>query len=117
MLAGVIDVLFPMMNRYAIDNFIVKGTLEGIGKYLALYGLLIVVQVLNVWFLISVAGKVEVFMVYDIRKAGFKHLQKLSFSYYDKTPVGWIMARMTSDAQRLGRQYPGAWLTCPGALV
>lgn len=101
-LAGVIDVLFPMMNRYAIDNFIVKGTLEGIGKYLALYGLLIVVQVLNVWFLISVAGKVEVFMVYDIRKAGFKHLQKLSFSYYDKTPVGWIMARMTSDAQRLG---------------
>ncbi|HZK33693.1 MAG TPA: ABC transporter ATP-binding protein [Bacillota bacterium] len=101
-LTGIVDVFFPMMNRYAIDNFIVKGSLDGLGWYAALYGLLVAVQCLNVWFLISVAGKVEVFMVYDIRKAGFKHLQKLSFSYYDKTPVGWIMARMTSDAQRLG---------------
>jgi len=39
---------------------------------------------------------------YDIRKKGFKHLQELSFNYYDKTPVGWIMTRMTSDSTRLG---------------
>ena len=39
---------------------------------------------------------------YDIRKAGFKRLQELSFSYYDKTSVGWLMARMTSDVERLG---------------
>ncbi len=39
---------------------------------------------------------------YDIRKEGFKRLQELSFSYYDRTPAGWIMARMTSDAQKLG---------------
>jgi len=44
---------------------------------------------------------------YDIRKLGFKRLQELSFSYFDKTPVGWIMARMTSDTQRLGETI--AW--------
>src|SRR5690554_6417375 len=91
-----------MMNRYAIDNFIVKGSFNGLGIFTVLYGLLVVFQALTTWYLTSVAGKIEVFMVYDIRKSGFRHLQKLSFSYYDKTPVGWIMARMTSDAQRLG---------------
>ena len=54
------------------------------------------------WLFIIIAGKVEVWLVYDIRKAGFKRLQELSFSYYDKTPVGWMMARMTSDSERLG---------------
>jgi ATP-binding cassette subfamily B protein len=39
---------------------------------------------------------------YDIRKNGFKRLQELSFTYYDKTAVGWLMARMTSDTSRLG---------------
>jgi ATP-binding cassette subfamily B protein len=38
---------------------------------------------------------------YDLRETGFKRLQELSYSYYDRTPVGWIMARMTSDVQRL----------------
>lgn len=101
-LTGGVDVVFPMMTRYAIDNFIIPARYDGIGIFAAVYGLLVALQAFNTWNLISIAGKIEVYMVYDIRKAGFKHLQELSFSYYDKTPVGWIMARMTSDAQRLG---------------
>jgi ATP-binding cassette subfamily B protein len=38
---------------------------------------------------------------YDMRRKLFGHLQELSFSYYDKTPVGWIMARVTSDSERI----------------
>ncbi len=38
---------------------------------------------------------------YDLRKKMFANLQDLSLSYYDKTPVGWIMSRMTSDAGRI----------------
>ena len=43
--------------------------------------------------------RIELDLSYDIRKAGFKRLQELSFSYYDKTSVGWLMARMTSDVE------------------
>lgn len=98
---GGIEATFPMLTKYAIDNYIVKHSYEGIGKFGVLYGVLIIFQVFNVWSLIALAGKVEVSICYDIRKDGFKHLQELSFSYFDKTPVGWIMARMTSDIQRL----------------
>jgi ATP-binding cassette, subfamily B, bacterial len=98
---GGVEATFPMLTRYAIDNYITKGSYEGIGKFGLLYGLLICLQVFNVWCLIAIAGKVETRICYDIRKASFKHLQELSFSYFDKTPIGWIMARMTSDIQRL----------------
>jgi len=100
--AAVVDVVFPLATRYAIDHFIVPAKMNGMVGYSIVYGLLILVQVLNTWLLIMIAGKIEVWLVYDIRKAGFKRLQELSFSYYDNTPVGWMMARMTSDSERLG---------------
>ena len=45
--------------------------------------------------------KIEANVNYLLRKEAFRTLQRLPFSYYDKTPQGWIMARMTSDSKRL----------------
>jgi len=100
-LAG-IDVLFPLMSKYAIDNFVVPKSTDGIFLYAIIFLILVVIQSLNIFFFIDIAGKIEMYLTYDIRKKGFIHLQELSFNYYDKTPVGWLMARMTSDSQRLG---------------
>jgi ATP-binding cassette subfamily B protein len=100
-LAG-IDVLFPLMSKYAIDNYVIPGNTDGILWYGLVFLALVAIQALNIFFFIEIAGKVETFLTYDIRKKGFLHLQELSFNYYDKTPVGWLMARMTSDSQRLG---------------
>ncbi|MFO7897203.1 MAG: ABC transporter ATP-binding protein [Candidatus Cloacimonadales bacterium] len=102
LLLAVSDIMFPLMSRYAIDKFIVPKDLNGIGKFALLYGALVIVQIVVVYFFIERAGKVETALSYDIRKAGFYHLQELSFDYYDKTPIGWLMARLTSDCRRLG---------------
>ena len=40
-------------------------------------------------------------MRYDLRRKLFTHLQNLSFTYFDKTPIGWIMSRVTSDTERI----------------
>jgi ATP-binding cassette subfamily B protein len=101
-LVAVIDAVFPLMNRAAIDQFIVPGITEGLGGFLLKYAGLVVFQASNVYILIALAGRIEVGIIHDLRKTGFRRLQELSFSYYDRTPVGWIMARMTGDAQRLG---------------
>jgi ATP-binding cassette subfamily B protein len=103
-----IDALFPLMNRYAIDHFMTgnsagaSGANRHIVGFIAAYALLVIVQAANVRFLIIFAGKIETGLCYDLRTAGFRRLQELSFSYYDRTPIGWIMARMTSDSDRLG---------------
>jgi ATP-binding cassette, subfamily B, bacterial len=101
-LVALIDAYFPQMNRTAIDQFIVPKTTEGLGRFLLKYAGMVVIQAINVYGLIALAGRIEAGICHDLRKVGFRRLQELSFSYYDKTPVGWIMARMTSDAQRLG---------------
>ena len=96
-----IDVAFPLMTKYAIDHFAVTQSLEGLKYFIMGYAALVVVQAVNIYLLIAIAGKVDMGICYDIRKHGFKRLQELSFSYYDKTAVGWLMARMTSDTSRL----------------
>ncbi|MFP4484984.1 MAG: ABC transporter transmembrane domain-containing protein, partial [Spirochaetaceae bacterium] len=96
-----IDAVFPLFSKYAIDSFIVPGRSDGIWKLIAGYGAVTLVQALNVWLLIAIAGKIEMGLAYDLRKKGFARLQELSLSYYDRTPVGWLMARMTSDNQKL----------------
>lgn len=98
---GVIDAVFPLMSKYAVDHFIIPGTLDGLGKFGLGFLALIVFQAANVWLLIAIAGKINMGMSYDIRRAGFQRLQELSFAYYDTTPLGWMMARMTSDTRRL----------------
>lgn len=99
---AIVDVIFPMLTKYAIDNFIVPRELQGLKTFILWYGLLVICQSVFVWIFIAQAAKVDMGICYDIRRLGFQRLQELSFSYFDRTQIGWIMARMTSDTKRLG---------------
>ncbi len=46
-------------------------------------------------------GHLKTSVSFDLRRDGFENLQRLSFSFYDQRSVGWLMARMTSDSERL----------------
>lgn len=96
------DALFPYMTKVAIDRFVVPQTTEGISWFALAFVLLIVAQSFNVYVFINMAGKVESGISYTIRQVGFEHLHKLSFSFYDKRAAGWLLARMTSDINRVG---------------
>lgn len=100
-LVAAVDAIYPLLSRYAIDHFVTPGTTEGLGLFAVAYALIVMVQIVNIWIFFRISGKVEVGLCYNIREKGFLNLQRLSFSYYDKTPVGWLMARMISDIQRL----------------
>ena len=95
------DVLFPLLTRQAIDDFIGKQTTEGIGLFIAEYAALLVLQVIAIYRFLYIGGEIETGVCLVIRKKAFKKLQELSFSYYDRMPVGYLMTRLTSDAQRL----------------
>ena len=96
-----IDLAYPQLSRYAIDHFIEGGTTEGLWLYGLVYAALVVVQSLGVFLFVRGAGRLEMDMSYDIRQDAFAKLQQLSFSFYDTTSVGWLMARMVSDIARL----------------
>ena len=101
-LLALVDAIFPKLNQYAIDYFATKHTLEGFFGFCAIVLGLVTFQALNVRYMIQNAGNIENSIPYDMRKAAFLKLQELSISYYDRTPIGWLMARLTSDVKRLG---------------
>lgn len=101
-LLGLIDALFPMFSRYAIDQIALPNRLDRLPYLVAVIAAVMVVQVTSVWGLIMLAGRIESGVPHDIRKVAFEKLQQMPLSYYDKTPVGWLMARLTSDVKKLG---------------
>ncbi len=102
-LIGLVDAAFPQFNRFAVDSVALTGRFERLLPLSLVALALIAMQAINIRYMILNAGHVENNVPYDIRKAAFEKLQTLPLTYYDKTPVGWIMARLTSDCRKLGQ--------------
>lgn len=98
---SVVDVLLPLFQRYAVDHFIEQRSLAGFQTFIAGYVVVIVLQVLSFVFYTLSAMKMEMHMGRDLKKVCFVHLQTLSFSYYNVTPVGYILARVMSDTNKI----------------
>jgi ATP-binding cassette subfamily B protein len=99
--AAFLDSLFTYMSKLLIDQGIVARDRGAVTRIITIYGSLIVVQAATVFGFIYMTGLLGERIRYDLRKQMFTHLQKLSLSYYNRTPVGWIMSRITSDTDRL----------------
>ena len=98
---AVIDLSFPLLTQYAIDTYVEPQKLEGLWLVAVGYGILTIAMTLIVFTFIKFAGKIEMGLLYKMRKDSFEKLQKLSFSYYDKNAIGWMIARTTSDASKI----------------
>ncbi len=96
-----LDSFFTYLSKRIIDDGILAGDTEALFQIVALYAVLILVQAAWVFGFIYLAGVLGERIRYDLRRNQFDHLQELSFSYYDRTPVGWIMSRVTSDSDRV----------------
>ena len=99
-LAG-IDVVVPLFQSYAIDRFITADRLTGLAGFALAYAAVIVIQTMCVYFSVRAATTIEMNVGKDLKWAQFEHLQRLSFSYYNTTPVGYIHARVMSDTLRI----------------
>ena len=98
---AIAEVAFPLITRAVIDAVSNEGAEVNLLQYGLLYFAFVVLLACSVGGFIWFGGKIRTHVSHDIRKNGFQNLQQLSFAYYDFRPVGWLMARMTSDCERL----------------
>jgi len=98
---AIIDSTTTYLSKQIIDEGIVPGDTEALVRYTIFYGVLILFQAVFVYGFIYTAGFLGEVVQYDLRKKMVDRLQELSFSYFDRTPIGWIMSRVTSDSQRI----------------
>ncbi len=97
-----IESYFTYLSKRMIDEGIIARDLDALRALAIQYGAWFLVFALFVFGFIVAAGYLGHLVQYDLRKQMFDHLQKLSLSYYNRTPNGWIMSRVTSDAERVG---------------
>ncbi len=101
-LSSLADSIYPLFNSYALDHFIAGNTLDGIGYFVLAYGVILLLQVLDNFASTYQCGRIEMMVDRDLRNAAFHHLQTLSFSYFNQHNVGYIHARVISDAGKIG---------------
>jgi ATP-binding cassette subfamily B protein len=101
LIAAGADVMLPLFTRTVIDKINTHGMAANLHGDAVWYLVLTLILGLSISGFIRAGGKLRVYISHDIRRDGFENLQRLPFAFYDYRPVGWLMARMTSDCDRL----------------
>ena len=101
-ISSLVDITIPQFQRYALDTFVGKGTMDTILPFVISYVAILLFAALINYISCSQATIVEMKVNRELRQTGFKHLQTLSFSYFNQNSVGYIHARLMSDTGRIG---------------
>jgi len=112
-----LDALFTYLNKLIIDEGIIAGDIARLNELLLIYVGITLIFAVFVFGFIYLAGILGQRVQYDLRKKMFDHLQKLSLAYYNKTPVGWMISRVTSDSERIAELVTWGFLDSTWAIM
>ena len=105
LLTSIVATAIPLLAQYYIDNFITKNIAKAglyiLIIYFGLFILRVVFTFLGEFYFARVAHSI----VRDLRNDSFKNLQRLGMSYFDKTPVGSVVSRLTNDTQAVADMF------------
>jgi len=101
LLGTIVSSAFPLFTRYAVNNFVVPGSTQGLPAFAALYLASIAVMGVSIYFWVKILISIEMTMGLMIRRDCFVHLQKLQLSYHNVNSVGYLIGRVMSDTERI----------------
>lgn len=114
LLSSTTEAMLPTLWKLLIDRSVELVSHNGISdkiasvlptglllKFTIIYVIVIFLHILAERILIFYTGRMRHYVIRDMRGQMFSKMQELSYSYYDKTSAGWLIARMTNDSERL----------------
>ena len=103
--ASALSVVPPYLTKVAIDRYIARNDLAGLGLVAALYVAVLAAEFAllygETWVLNVMGQKIMV----DLRMQIFRHLQRLDVAFFDRNPVGRLMTRVTTDVDALNELF------------
>ncbi len=96
-----VDTMTPRITQWAIDNIITTGDRTYLVQYAILFLLFIIVQTALTYLFIRIGGSLQVKFLRMFRKKLFEKVQCLGMDYFNKNDDGWIIARLTSDVEKI----------------
>lgn len=111
------EAAYPLFTRFAVNNFVMPGATKGILTFAALFLSFIIFEGITVIFFARQSIAVEMFMGRMLKRNCFVHLQELPVSFYNTTSVGFLIARVMSDTDRISGMIAwgfahAAWNVC-----
>ncbi|HEY6007870.1 MAG TPA: ABC transporter ATP-binding protein, partial [Geobacteraceae bacterium] len=107
----------PYLIKVAIDNHIIAGRMEGLPAVAGLYLLLICVDGLLTYLQVYLLQYLGQRIMYDLRTELFGHLQRLPAAFFDRTPTGGLVTRLTADVEVLGEMFAAGIITVVGDIL
>ncbi|MGV1833409.1 ABC transporter ATP-binding protein [Rhizobium rhizogenes] len=97
------QIVIPLVIRYAIDHAMAPGAVNYSALWLALaiFSVAILVNYGASYVQETYVGEVAEEVLFDIRRAMFAHIQRVSLSFMDKTEVGRLMSRLQGDVNSM----------------
>ncbi len=95
----------PVLTKIAVDEHIVPGDLDGLGELVLLFAALLVAQFAIGYAQSWITSMVGQWTMRDVRLNIFTCLQRLPLKFFDRTPIGRLMARNTSDVDALNEFF------------
>ena len=112
--SAVASLVQPYLIKIAIDRYITQRQMAGLDGLAALYLTVLVAsfaaEYVQTWTLQLTGQRI----MYDLRMAIYRHLQRLDLRYYDRNPVGRLMTRVTSDVDVLNDLFTSGVVTIFG---
>src|SRR5262249_38279807 len=104
----------PYLMKIAIDQHIATGDLDGLSSLAVTYVVVLVLafaaEYTQTWTMQLTGQRI----MFDLRMAIYRHLQRLDVRYYDRNPVGRLMTRVTSDVDVLNDLFTSGVVTIFG---
>ncbi|MEG1810224.1 MAG: ABC transporter ATP-binding protein [Clostridia bacterium] len=97
LLISAIDVAYPLFSKIALQQYLPQGRYQAFFMVVAIALIAYILRALMQYIVTSLGHRLGVLMEADMRRDVFSHLQKLSFSFFDKSRTGVLMARCTHD--------------------
>lgn len=104
-MASAIQQAGPYLTKVAVDEYILPGNAEGLGGVISLFVGLLVLQFALGYAQSWLTSMVGQWAMRDVRVALFSRLQHLPLGFFDRTPVGRLMARNTNDVDALNELF------------
>ena len=116
-LTSAVATAIPLLARYYIDHFIGGGLVAQGGLILLAYYSLFLVRVAFTFLGNYTFARVAQSVVRDLRQESFDKLQSLSMRYFDQTPAGAIVSRLTNDTQAVADMFSSIFSSFLSSLV
>ena len=105
LMTSIVATAIPLLAQYYIDHYITKNIAKAGLYILVIYFGIFILRVVFTFLGEYYFAKVAHSIVRDLRNDSFANLQKLGMSYFDKTPVGSVVSRLTNDTQAVADMF------------